>query len=389
MLRSMTSPDTPAQQILKSLDRDVRHSRPNQANSAHLAGLALQIFILLTLVVMPVAAQKATPKAKSKVGQKAATKTVPKTEQKPAPGQPAETPPATEAPEPPEVTDFGSRPIFLNVNVFQLEVDAASDPDVTDQVFRMKSGGLQDHERWMRAFSKTYPGQKVSVLKLETRKAFRTAKPTIVQISRQNDGRAMILELNAAQSPGDGVTPGTSLVAILNLQFGNDQAIKPVTYSITPLEVEHGMTYFYLIRQVRLNSTEYVRFLRPNEQPEKFANKNFYLIVSISVELDQAVTPPRYYDERQSLKLQEEATRKVPLALSAEKLNSGLKGMVRVKVDVGADGKVTRANVVYSTIPEANEEAIAAARQWEFPASLFESDKNPVTCFISFNVPPK
>ncbi|MFN7621572.1 MAG: hypothetical protein ACK5RS_00335, partial [Acidobacteriota bacterium] len=70
MLRSMTSPDTPAQQILKSLDRDVRHSRPNQANSAHLAGLALQIFILLTLVVMPVAAQKATPKAKSKVGQK-------------------------------------------------------------------------------------------------------------------------------------------------------------------------------------------------------------------------------------------------------------------------------------------------------------------------------
>jgi len=383
MLRSMTSPDRPAHLIhpiqdQRILDRDVRCSSTlpfNPFDSVKPAHLALWILILLTLVATPALGQKAGPKPG------------PKSEQKPGP-PPAPAPPA-EAPEPKEVTDFGSRPIFLNVNIFQLEADASSDQDLTDQVFRMKSAGLQDHDRWMKAFSKTYPGLKVSVLKLETRKAFRTAKPTIVQISRQNDGRAMILELNAAQSPGDGLTPGTSLVSILNLQFGNDQAIKPVTYSITPLEVEHGMTYFYLIRQVRMSSGEYVRFLRPNEQAEKFANKSYYLIVSISVELDQTTTPPRYFDERQSLKIQEEASRKVPPAIPEESLRSGLKGLVRVKVDVGAEGKVTRANIAYSTMPEANDAAIAAARQWEFPPTLFETDKNPITCFITFTIPPR
>jgi TonB family protein len=353
MLRSMTSPDTPTNNIQETRERDVLCSPSIKAS---LVRIVFQILILLALSPLSVFSQRPAP--------------------------------APEAPESKEITDFGSRPIYLNVNIFQLEMDATADPDLTDQVFRMKSTSLQDHDRWMKAFSKTYPGLKVSVLKLETRKAFRTAKPTVVQISRQNDGRAMILELNAAQSPGDGVTPGTSLVSILNLQFGNDQAtIKPVTYSITPLEVEHGMTYFYLIRQVRLNSGDYVRFLRPNEQVERFANKSYYLIVAISVELDQSTTPARFYDERQSLRLQEEATRKVPLTLAEEKLGSGLKGLVRVKVDVGAEGKVTRANIAYSTVPEANEEAIAAARQWEFPAGLFASDKNPITCFISFTLP--
>lgn len=363
MLRSMTSPDIPTRIV--SENRDVQCKCWKLANLAH---RGLLILFMVTLVCLPVFSQR--PSAPT--GQR----------QQPMPEKAPEP-----EPEPKEVTDFGSRPVFLNINIFQVEMDATTNQDLTDQVFRMKSTSLQDHDRWMRAFSKTYPGVKISVLKQESRKAFRTAKPTVVQLSRQNDGRAMVLELNAAQSPGDGVTPGTSLVSILNLQFGNDQAIKPITYSITPLEVQHGMTYFYLLGQVRLNSDDYVRFLRPNEKVDSFTNKSYYLIVGISVELDQTTTPPRYYDERQSLKLQEEASRKVQLTLSEEKLKSGLKGLVRVKVDVGADGKVFRANVAYSTLPEANEEAIAAARQWEFPASLFESDKNPITCFINFNVP--
>ena len=383
MLRSMTSPDRPAHLIhpiqdQRILDRDVRCSSTlpfNPFDSVKPAHLALWILILLTLVATPALGQKAGPKQG------------PKSEQKPGPS-PAPAPPA-EAPEPKEVTDFGSRPIFLNVNIFQLEADASSDQDLTDQVFRMKSAGLQDHDRWMKAFSKTYPGLKVSVLKLETRKAFRTAKPTIVQISRQNDGRAMILELNAAQSPGDGVTPGTSLVSILNLQFGNDQAIKPVTYSITPLEVEHGMTYFYLIKQLRFEAPEYVKFLRPNETTEKFAGKCFYIVLAISVDLDKTYTPARYYDERQSGKLQEEASRKTPPNLPEDLRKAGLSGMVRVRVEIGRDGKVTQANVTYSTVPEANDVAVAAARQWEFPESLFATDQNPITGFISFLIPPK
>ena len=199
----------------------------------------------------------------------------------------------------------------------------------------------------------------------------------------------MNLEINCAQSPGDGVTPGTSVVSILNLQYGKDQSVKPITYSVTPLEVEHGMTYFYLIKQVRFEGTDYVRFLRPNESIEKFAGKSYYLVLAISVELDKAYTPPRYLDERQSGRLQEEASKKVALPLTDDIRKVGLNGMVRVRVEIGRDGKVTQANVTYSTVPEVNELAVATARQWEFPESLFATDQNPVTGFISFTIPPK
>jgi TonB family protein len=197
------------------------------------------------------------------------------------------------------------------------------------------------------------------------------------------------LELNGAQSPGDGVTPGTSLVTILNLQFGSDVQTKPVSFGITPLEVEHGMTYFYLARQLRLQGSDYVRFLRPQDPIGHFQNRSFYLLFALSVDLDVTVTPARLIDERQSLRIQEGATKKVPLALpeAAEKL--GLSGMVRVQVEIQPTGAVSRTNVTYSTLPEANVAAIEAARQWEFPPSLFESDKTPITAYISFTVSPK
>jgi len=305
-------------------------------------------------------------------------------------GQEKKPAPRVEPPaEPAEITEFGNRPIFLNINVFQLEMDAGTNPDLTDQVFRMKSSSLQDYDRWTRAFSKTYPGHRLSLLQLDRRRAFRTATPTFVPISRQYEGRTMSLEINGAQSPGDGVTPGTSLVTILNLQYGNDQSVKPITYSIMPIEVEHGMTYFYLVKQLRLEATDYVKFMRPNESAEKFAGKSFHIVIAISVDLDKTTTPPRYYDERQSGKLQEEASRKAPLTLPEEVRKAGLSGMVRVRVEINKDGKVTQANIAYSTVPEANEAAIACARQWEFPASLFSADQNPVTGFIAFNIPPK
>ncbi|NDD63021.1 MAG: TonB family protein [Acidobacteria bacterium] len=322
--------------------------------------LLLLLLSVVLAAVSPVAAQEAKPNAR--------------------PEQP---------PEEKDISEFGSRPIFLNINVFQLEAAANTNPDLTDQVFRMKTSSLQDYDKWTRAFSKTYPGHKVSLLKLERRRAFRTATPTFVPISRQYEGRTMSLEINGAQSPGDGVTPGTSIVSILNMQFGNDQSVKPVTYSITPLEVEHGMTYFYLIKQLRFEAPEYVKFLRPNETTEKFAGKCFYIVLAISVDLDKTYTPARYYDERQSGKLQEEASRKTPPNLPEDLRKAGLSGMVRVRVEIGRDGKVTQANVTYSTVPEANDVAVAAARQWEFPESLFATDQNPITGFISFLIPPK
>lgn len=293
---------------------------------------------------------------------------------------------AADAAEVARAAEIAARPIFVTVNIFQLQINAGENPDLSDQVFRMKSSSLSDYEKWVKAFGKTYPGVEASLLKMEPRRVFRTSKPTIVSVSRQVDGRSMVLEINGAQSPGDGETPGTSLVALLNLQFGNDEVSKPISYSITPMEVEHGMTYFYLVKSLKLNATDYARFLRPNATPDSFPGKTFYIVVAISVDLDETAAPTRYFDERQSVQLQEQASKKVALTLPESIQKSKLAGMVRVKVDISPEGKVTKANIAYSTLPEANQEAITAARQWEFPASLFATDQNPITGFLSFNV---
>lgn len=282
--------------------------------------------------------------------------------------------------------DFSTRPIFVNVHLFQLEVPAGRDPDLTDQVFRMKNSSLNDHDKWMRALGKTYPSARIALLKVESRRVFRTSKPSLVNITRQIDGRSIVLEINGAQSPGDGVNPGTSLVNLVNLQFGNEQTIKPISYAITPLEVEDGLTYFYLVKSMMLNPGDYGKFFRPNQPATAFSNKNYYIVIGLSVEIDKTVTPARYFDERQSAKLVEQASKQVPLETDEELRKSGLSGLVRVRVEIGTDGKVGLANIAYSTVPEANAMAVAAARQWEFPAALFATDKNPITGFITFNV---
>lgn len=359
----------------------------NFCRSLRQTGLLPVLVLTLISMAMPVAGQTTRRPSRPKPAPKAKSPLPAKPEVKNEAAEKSGTETIAEPTE--QVADFATRPIFLNVNLFQLELEANADPELTDQIFKMKTSSLQEYEKWIRTFGKTYPDHPVSLLKLESRRVFRTSKPSLVSLTRQVDGRSMVLEINGAQSPGDGITPGTSLVTILNLQFGNDQVVKPVTYSITPMEVEHGMTYFYLVKQLRLSGVDYVRFLRPHEAAENFATKNYQLIIAISVDLDQTQTPPRFYDERQSISLQEQATKKVDLTLPDPIVKSGLSGLVRVRVDVSPDGKVSRANIAYSTLPEANQEAIAAARQWEFPASLFTSDQNPITTFITFNVPPK
>lgn len=303
--------------------------------------------------------------------------------------QPTKPPQDPLPPEAPEILDFSTRPIFVNVQLFQLEVKEANPEDLTEQIFRMRTSSLSEHEKWMRAFRKVYPGSEISLLKQESRRVFRTSKALTIPITRQVDGRSFSLELNGAQSPGDGVIPGTSLLAVLNMQFGSDAQAKPISYGLVPLEVEHGMTYFYLAKQLRLNGQDYARFLRPQEAVERFQNRTYYLLLALSVDLDVTETPARLIDERQSIRFQEGATKKVPLTIPEAVEKAGLSGMVRVQVKIQPTGTINWANVTYSTLPEANVAAMEAARQWEFPPTLFESDKTPITAYISFPIPPK
>jgi TonB family protein len=285
--------------------------------------------------------------------------------------------------------DLSQRPIFVTTRVFQLSAKSGASRQLSDQVFKMRTSSLSEYDKWTNAFKKAYPGFEASLLKTETRRVFRTSKPSIITVARRPDGWSIEMMLNGAQSPGDGVTPGTTLVPEINLQFGSEFNSKPINYSMQQIEVETGATFFYAINGLRMNATDYVNFFRPNVPAEAFKDTDFFLLFAYSVDLDQTVEPVRYLDERQSLPLQEKATKTPQPEIPAGLRDAGIGGFVRVRVEISPAGQVTSANIQYSSFPEINKEALAAARQWEFPATLFADDKRPITGFIAFNYAAK
>jgi TonB family protein len=285
--------------------------------------------------------------------------------------------------------EMSRRPIFVTMHVFQLQAQKASSQELNDQVFKMRTASLGEYDKWINALKKTYPGFDVSLLRTDSRRVFRTSKQASISLGKQTDERDIRVVLSGAQSPGDGETPGTSLIPEIGVHFGRDLSRPSVTYAMHPLEVESGMTYFFAAKNLKLSSTDYVKFVRPNVPAEAFADKDIFLAFAFSVDLDKTAEPLRYLDERQSMQLQNEATRKVQPEVPANLRDAGLGGFIRVSVEINLEGKVTSANIHYSSFPEMNNEALVAARQWEFPTTLFFENKKPITGFLTFSFAAK
>jgi TonB family protein len=285
-------------------------------------------------------------------------------------------------------SDLALRPINVTTRVFQLRAQSDSQKELSDQVFKMRTASLSEYDKWMNAFKKAYPGYEASLLKTESRRVFRVSKPSVMTVARQTDGRSIEILLNGAQSPGDGAKPGTSLIPEITLHLGKIKS-SPVTYSLQQIEVESGMTYFYAIDNLKMDAKDYTKFFRPQLSAESFNGSEFFLVFAYSVDLDKTVNPARYLDERQSLELQEKAVKKVRPEVPAGLSDAGIGGFIRVRVEISPEGKVTSADIQYSSFPELNHEAMAAARQWEFPTTLFVDDKKPITGFIAFSFAAK
>src|SRR5262249_25701506 len=157
-----------------------------------------------------------------------------------------------------------TRPIYVTTRVFQIKAKRGGYEDLSNQVFKMKTSKLTEYEDWVNAFKKTYPGFEAALLRTESKRMFRTAKPAVISLGKQPDGRDIEIMLYGAQSPGDGTTPGASLIPEISLHFGNDRVLKPVAYAIQHIEVESGSTYFFSVTSLKLSSTDYVKFIRPN-----------------------------------------------------------------------------------------------------------------------------
>lgn len=282
---------------------------------------------------------------------------------------------------------LSERPIYVTARVFQMSAKRGSYQELNDQVFKMSTASLASYDKWISTLKKLYPEFEIDLLRVDDRKVFRTSKPATISLVKQADGRKIEIQLFGAQSYGDGVTPGTTLVPEIALHFPDERAHKPLGFSMNPLEVQSGQTYFFAVRNMKMSSMDFANFVRPNAPVERFDGKDIYLVFAFSVDLDTTVTPARLINEQQSVAFQEGATKKVLPEVPAELRNSGFGGNTRLRVEVSPEGKVTSADVQYSTFPEINKVAIEAAKQWEFPKSLFAADKNPITCFITFNFP--
>ncbi len=286
-----------------------------------------------------------------------------------------------------KMEDMALRPIYVTMRTFQMKAKRGSYQDLNDQVFKMNTSSLSDYDHWTSNFQKLYPEFEIDLLRTDAKRVFRTAKPASVTLVKQPDGRAIEIQLFGAQSYGDGVTPGTTLVPEVALHFADAKSNKPLSFSILPLEIETGKTYFFAVKSLKMHSTDFVNFVRPGAPVTSLDGNDIYLLLSLSVDLDKTTMPVRLIDEQQSTEFQETATKKVIAEVPEAFRNAGFGGYVRVRVEVSPEGAVTSPDVQYSTFPEMNKLVVEAAKKWEFPKSHFETNKNPITSYITFNYP--
>ncbi len=275
-------------------------------------------------------------------------------------------------------------PIFVTTRIFQLSAKKGSYQSVTDQVFRLKSAGLMDEEKWINAFKKVYPEFTAALLQTDTRRIFRTSRAAALTFG-QEGGRSLQAQFFGAQSPGEGDKPGTTLATEVGLYFGSDRTHRPVTYALHPLEIESGMTYFYAVTNLQLSGKDYVSFIRKGAPAAAFGENDILFVFAFTVDLTTLEQPARLLNEQQSAALLNDPQKKVQPELPAALKQSGLGGKVLVRVEITPDGKVSRALTHSSTFPEMNREAVVAARQWEFSPTLFASDKTPISGLLTFD----
>ncbi len=292
-------------------------------------------------------------------------------------------PGSTAAQEKHEIDELNLKPIFVTARIFQVRVKKGGSQELSDQLFKIRS--FSEHDQWINAFKKTYPGQEIALLRTEPRRVYRSSRATIISLNKLPDGSRIEIQLHGSHSQGEGQKIGTNLFAEIGLHSGNASSHKPITYSVQPIEVESGMTYFYTNSNLKLSSTDYVKHIRSNAPAQAFDGDEFYLLFAYTVDLEKPAEPARYFDETQSMKLQNEATKKVTPEVSPRLREAKLGGFTRVRVEISPEGMVTSTNIYSSSFPEINKEALTAARQWEFPTTLFKENKNPITGFITFS----
>ncbi|MFN7948676.1 MAG: TonB family protein [Blastocatellia bacterium] len=286
------------------------------------------------------------------------------------------------------------KPVYVTVRTFQARIKRGAATDLTDQTFRLNTRTQADYEKWVTSLGKAYPGFEIAQIRTDVLRIYPSPNPGRVVFGPRN-GRNLQLLVNVAYSPGDGVTPGLNLIPVVEYHFGDDKADKrypPVTQAFpVPIDVEPGMTWFFTHKNLSYSPESYVSFVRPQAAVRHFGTDEYFFVFALTHETSNPAQPggdkpvARAFNDKQSAELQANATKKVAPEWPAAIQLPGFDGRVQVRVEIGPDGHVTHASIWSSSLPEANQQAVDAARKWEFPATLFAESQLPVLATLSFD----
>lgn len=278
------------------------------------------------------------------------------------------------------------QPIYLTARLFEVRVPRKEAP-LTNQVFRLRTAAQTDDEKWLSNIKKAYPAATdVALLRTAQFRLFMRPRPGIIVIG---DAKLAHIEVQfmVAQGLRDDDSVNTMCLSEVNYYAGPKNSYPiPLSMSSHGFEVEPSMTYFYTTDGIRLSHDWYTRFFRDGWASPSYESFDPYLVLAISSEAAKHV--PLTFDETKSAALQSKATKKADPQWPDAVKKQGLFGKVQVRAEINAEGKVTNANIWSSTLPEGNQAALEAVRQWEFPTSEFAGINAPASALLSFVIAP-
>lgn len=274
-------------------------------------------------------------------------------------------------------------PTYVTARVFQARAPKSRNVDLSDQLFRLRTPANNDDEKWVAQLLKAYPDTEIALLQTQYLRVFKSPKPAIIFLGKRTAPH-IEAQIFAAFGEGDGKKLGTTLIA--SVEYHRPGAPRPMSLVYQGTEVHEGQTYFFTHPSLNLKKADYVEYVRSGGNAQAFEGDDIYLIIALSVESDKPA--PLAFDAKASVSLQQAATKKVEPQWPEELKKFGASGKVLVRVEVNAEGKVAQAGIFSSTLPEANAQALAAARQWEFSTSLLAGKPNPASAILTFDYAP-
>lgn len=278
------------------------------------------------------------------------------------------------------------KPTFVTARFFVALVPHSASTKLTDQVFRLRTP-VADDEKWLGNLKKAYPeGVYFALLRTQQLRLFMIPKPGVLMVGDPNYPHIEAQFLLAEGLRSDD-TINTTAITEVNFYSG-PKASHPIPLSMANngFEVEPGMTYFYTMDGLKLKNDVYSVYFRDRSYSPVLEQFDHYLILSLTVETEKH--PAWAFDAAKSVALQDKATKKVDPQWPDDVTKYQFFGQVQVRIEIGADGKVAKANVWHSTMPEGNLQALAAAKQWEFPKAELAGINSPASAILTFTIAP-